>query len=95
MFSYFAIRRLTAKVESMAGELEALKAAVQKDAETDAKLEAYLATVVTNLADLSKQLSDLKAQETIDPAAVQAIADQLNAHADEVASHLPPSAPAA
>ena len=73
----------------MSAELDALKAAVAADADADAKLVTYLGTVSAKLTDVSSQLSALQAQVVINPADIQAIADQLNAHAADIASHIP------
>jgi chromosome segregation ATPase len=83
------IRWLREREHKMSQELDALKAAVAADAEADAKLVAYLGTVAQKLADVSAQLAALQAQEVINPADIQAVADQINAHAADVASHVP------
>jgi hypothetical protein len=80
---------LERKANLMAGELEALKAAVAADTDADAKLIAYLGTIKANLDAVNEQLAALQTQEVIAPADVQAIADQVAAHAADVATHLP------
>jgi chromosome segregation ATPase len=83
------IRYLRKKEVDMSAELDALKAAVAADADADAKLETYLATIKANLDAVNAQLAALQAQEVINPADVQAVADQLAAHAADVAKLIP------
>lgn len=97
MFDWFSrldllehnVRYLRKKELAMSAELDALKAAIAADADADAKLVAYLATISAKLTDVSAQLSALQAQEVINPADVKALADQLTAHAADIASHVP------
>lgn len=77
------------RITEMAGELEALKAAVAADAEMDAKFMAAVDALVTKVADLTAKLNDLALQPAILPEDVQAVADQLQAHVNEMAAHLP------
>lgn len=83
------LARLEKKVEAMSVELDALRAAVAAELDVDAKLVAYLGQVKANLDDMSAKLSEALARPTIEPADIQAIADQLNAHSADVATHLP------
>ena len=87
---YLRIVILERKVSNMSAALDALKAAIAADADADAKLVAYLADVKVKLDDVSAKLAALQAQDVIAPADVQAIADQVAAHAADVATHVPP-----
>lgn len=83
------IRYLRRRETDMSAELDALKAAVAADADADAKLAAYLGSIKTQLDNVTAQLTTLQTQEVIAPADVQAIADQLAAHAADVAKLIP------
>jgi septal ring factor EnvC (AmiA/AmiB activator) len=83
------VSALERKVISMSAELDALKAAVAADADADAKLVSYLGTLKTQLDGVTAQLTALQAQAVINPADIQAIADQLSAHAASVAANIP------
>lgn len=77
------------KVKHMSAELDALKAAVAADAEMDAKFVAAVDAMVVQVKDLSDKLAALASAPTVDPAEVQAVADALNAHVADMATHLP------
>ena len=77
------------KVKTMSAELDALKAAVEADAEMDLKFVAAVDAMVKKVADLQSQLSALAAQEVVSPADVGALANQLQAHVADMATHLP------
>lgn len=79
----------------MSAELDALKAAVAADAEMDAKFIAAVESLVGKVAILTVKLNDLAVQPVILPNDVQAVADQLQAHVNEMAAHLPSDAPPA
>lgn len=83
------LRALERRTDQMAGELEALRAAIAADAENDAKLIAFLADTKAKLDEVNAKLTAALSQEIINPADVQAAADALNAHIADVASHLP------
>ena len=83
------VSNLERKVSNMSAALDALKAAIAADADADAKLVAYLVDLKGKMDALSAQLATIQAQDVIAPADVQAIADQLAAHAADVATHLP------
>ena len=97
MFDWFSrltlveqnIRYLRRREVDMSNELDALRAAIAADADADAKLIAYLADVKAKFDEISAQLASLQAQEVINPADIQALADQVSAHAADVASHVP------
>jgi hypothetical protein len=80
------------KVKTMSAELDALKAAVAADAEMDAKFVAAVDAMVLQVKDLSDKLAALAAAPVVDPVEVQAVADALNAHVADMATHLPPTA---
>lgn len=89
MFCIFRrLRNLEKRTNHMAGELEALKAAMAADAENDARLVAFLADLKAKLDDVNAKLAEAMAREVIDPAEVQAAADALNAHVVEMAQHI-------
>lgn len=90
-------RRLSSLENDMATLAEALAnlmAARAKDVETDNAVLALLSATKAKIDDLSGQLSAALAMETVDPATIQNIADQMNAHSAEMAAALPaPAAP--
>lgn len=72
--------------ENIMATIEDLKASVQKN--TDAE-----ASVVTLMQGLSQQLKDAKAAN--DPAAIQAVIDQIDANTNSVAAAVVANTPAA
>lgn len=85
------LRALERRTDQMAGELEALKAAIAADADMDAKLVAHLNDVSAKLADVSAKLAAAASKDMIDPAEIQAQVDALNAHVADMAQNIPAS----
>lgn len=91
---YRRLSNLENDMATLAEALANLMAARAKDVETDNAVLALLSATKAKIDDLSGQLAAALAKETIDPAAIQNIADQMNAHSAEMAAALPaPAAP--
>lgn len=75
---------LTQGVDEIMADLTALQTAVSR-----------VSTVEQSAVELIKQIAAQLAQNATDPAAVQALADDLNAHADALASAITENTPAA
>ena len=76
-------------VKAMADELAHLRTAVAHNIDATARLYTYLQALKTQLDGVSAQLAALQAQEVINPADVQAAADQVDALAADVGAHIP------
>lgn len=81
---------ILAKENAMAVSLDALKASV-------AKLETAEAATKALLTGLTQKIQDLinASQNTVDPVALQAIVDQVNADADSLSAAVAANTPAA
>lgn len=95
-----SLNKLSAKVAKMANELEDLTAAVaaiKSEFSTDVQtLLDKQAVLNTTVADLKAQIAALPAATGIDPAAVEAAAQDLNATTKAMHEKLnPPAAPPA
>lgn len=86
-----ALTDLTQEIRRMSAQLDALRAAVAANT-------TVTGSAIELLNGLHDQLVALLAQETIDPAQVQALADDLSAQtqalADAITENTPPAPPA-
>lgn len=83
-----ALATLTQEIRRMSAQLEALRAAVAANT-------TVTGSAIELLNGLYDKLVELLAQETIDPAAVQALADELSAQTQALAAAVTENTPAA
>lgn len=69
--------------------IDDLRAAVQADADADAKLMAHLADLKAKLDDATARLDAALAAPAISAEEVQAVIDSLRSHAADVEAHIP------